>query len=189
MEAGTRDGLIVERMPGSRRVSARAGLGATRDLRAEAGGRATRGTAARVRRHASRLLAGCLYAGALLAVYVLVGPVFEGDAGAGSAPAANRTPSTDESRHDRIVRHGNHARLYAVTIAFITLAALVIAFIVENTRTVKVSWVFGSTASSLVWVILASALAGWLAGIATSVVFRYRTRSPSRSGRIETRMT
>ncbi len=84
--------------------------------------------------------------------------------------------SQTESKLDRFVRHGNRARLYAVALCAIALAALVIAFIVENTRTVKVSWVFGSTGSSLVWVILASAFAGWLIGIATAMIFRYRTR-------------
>ena len=78
-----------------------------------------------------------------------------------------------------MLRHGHRARLYAVSLAFIAVAALVIAFVVENTRTVKVRWVFGSTHSSLVWVILASALAGWFAGIATGAIVRYRTRRRS----------
>jgi hypothetical protein len=34
-----------------------------------------------------------------------------------------------------------------------------------------------TTNASLVWIILAAAVLGWLLGIATSVVFRYRTRS------------
>ncbi len=53
---------------------------------------------------------------------------------------------------------------------------ILIALTVANTRTVEVSWVFGSTRQSLVWIILFAAILGWLSGIATSVVFRFRTR-------------
>jgi uncharacterized integral membrane protein len=52
----------------------------------------------------------------------------------------------------------------------------VIALVVANTRSVKVSWAFGSTRQSLVWIILVTAILGWLLGIVTSVVFRFRTR-------------
>jgi uncharacterized integral membrane protein len=41
---------------------------------------------------------------------------------------------------------------------------------------VKLSWVVGTGHASLVWIILASAVLGWLLGIVTSVVFRLRTR-------------
>jgi uncharacterized integral membrane protein len=53
---------------------------------------------------------------------------------------------------------------------------ILIALVVANTRSVKVSWVFGSTRQSLVWIILFSAILGWLLGIVTSVIFRFRTR-------------
>ncbi|HEY2939512.1 MAG TPA: LapA family protein [Gaiellaceae bacterium] len=53
---------------------------------------------------------------------------------------------------------------------------ILIAFVVANTRNVKVSWVLGSTRQSLVWIILVTAILGWLLGIVTGVVFRYRTR-------------
>jgi len=52
----------------------------------------------------------------------------------------------------------------------------VIALAVANTRSVKVSWVFGSTNQSLVWIILATAILGWLLGIVTATIFRHRTR-------------
>jgi len=41
---------------------------------------------------------------------------------------------------------------------------------------VKLSWVFGDTNASLVWIILASAILGWLLGLATSIALRRRTR-------------
>jgi uncharacterized integral membrane protein len=53
---------------------------------------------------------------------------------------------------------------------------ILIALVAANTRTVKVSWVFGSTRQALVWIILVTAILGWLLGIVTSVIFRFRTR-------------
>ena len=50
--------------------------------------------------------------------------------------------------------------------------------IAANVRAVKLDWVVGSTHASLVWIILAAAVLGWLLGIATSVLFRFRTRRP-----------
>ena len=53
---------------------------------------------------------------------------------------------------------------------------MLVALVIANTREVEVSWVFGSTRQSLVWIILAAAIVGWLTGIVTSVLFRRRTR-------------
>jgi uncharacterized integral membrane protein len=84
--------------------------------------------------------------------------------------------TSDESRRERLGRHGRRTKLY--TWAFVLVAALIIlvALIAANTRKVKVDWVIGSTRASLVWIVLAAAVLGWLLGIATSVVFRRRTR-------------
>jgi uncharacterized integral membrane protein len=57
------------------------------------------------------------------------------------------------------------------------LLIVLVVLIAKNTRSVKLDWAVGSTHASLVWIILAAAVLGWLLGIATSVVFRYRTRS------------
>jgi uncharacterized integral membrane protein len=40
----------------------------------------------------------------------------------------------------------------------------------------KLDWVVGDSDASLVWIILAAAILGWLLGIAASVAFRLRTR-------------
>ena len=56
------------------------------------------------------------------------------------------------------------------------LLVALIALVIANTRQVKLSWVVGTGHASLVWIILASAVLGWLLGIVTSVVFRLRTR-------------
>jgi uncharacterized integral membrane protein len=81
-----------------------------------------------------------------------------------------------ESRGDSLRRHARRTGLYAWAGALVALLVTLIALAVANTRTVEVSWVFGSTRQSLVWIILATAILGWLLGIATSVIFRFRTR-------------
>lgn len=81
-----------------------------------------------------------------------------------------------EPRAERLRRHGRRTVLYSVAFSFVTLLVVLIALVVANTRQVKLSWVVGSGHASLVWIILASAVLGWLLGIVTSVVFRLRTR-------------
>jgi uncharacterized integral membrane protein len=86
-------------------------------------------------------------------------------------PGAEREP-----RRERLRRHAQRTWLYTWAGALVALVVVLIALIVANTRTVKVSWVFGSTRQSLVWIILVTAILGWLLGIVTSVIFRFRTR-------------
>jgi uncharacterized integral membrane protein len=87
-------------------------------------------------------------------------------------------PATEpiERRSARLRRHGHHTGLYTWAFALVALLVVVIALVVANTRQVKLSWVVGTGHASLVWIILASAILGWLLGIVTSVVFRLRTR-------------
>jgi len=95
------------------------------------------------------------------------------------APAQGSTPNrASESRSERFVRHGHRARLYASAGAFVALLAILIVLVTKNTRSVKLDWAVGSTHASLVWIVLAAAVIGWLLGIATGVVFRHRTRRP-----------
>jgi uncharacterized integral membrane protein len=81
-----------------------------------------------------------------------------------------------EGRRDRLLRHGRRTGLYAWAFGVVALLVVLIALVIANTRQVKLSWVAGTGHASLVWIILASALLGWLLGIVTSVVFRLRTR-------------
>jgi uncharacterized integral membrane protein len=85
-------------------------------------------------------------------------------------------PAMQESRGDSLRRHARRTWLYTWAGAFIALLVILIALVVANTRRVEVSWVFGSTRQSLVWIILFTAILGWLLGIVTSVIFRSRTR-------------
>ena len=81
-----------------------------------------------------------------------------------------------EARGARLRRHSHRTGLYLWAFALVALLVVVIALAVANTRRVKLSWVFGEGEASLVWIVLAAAVLGWLLGIATGVVFRLRTR-------------
>jgi uncharacterized integral membrane protein len=52
-----------------------------------------------------------------------------------------------------------------------------VALAVANMHQVEFSWVVGSSTVSLVWIVIFTAILGWLLGIVTSVVFRWRTRA------------
>jgi len=96
-----------------------------------------------------------------------------------SAPEQQATQEQQqgpELRADRLRRGAHHTGLYAAAGAVVLLLVVVLALAVANTRSVKVSWVFGSTRQSLVWIILVTAILGWLLGIMTSAIFRFRTR-------------
>jgi uncharacterized integral membrane protein len=86
---------------------------------------------------------------------------------------------TREPRGESIRRHARRTWIYTWAGALVALLVILIALVVANTRTVEVSWVLGSTRQSLVWIILAAAILGWLLGIVTSVIIRRRTRRTS----------
>jgi uncharacterized integral membrane protein len=85
-------------------------------------------------------------------------------------------PDPAEPRGDRLRRHGRRTGLYTWAVGLVALLVILIALVVANTRQVKLSWVVGTSHASLVWIILAAAVLGWLLGILTSEVFRLRTR-------------
>jgi uncharacterized integral membrane protein len=81
-----------------------------------------------------------------------------------------------EARGDRLRRHGRRTGLYTWAVGLVALLVVLVALVVANTRQVKLSWVVGTGHASVVWIILAAAVLGWLLGIFTCVVFRLRTR-------------
>jgi uncharacterized integral membrane protein len=93
-------------------------------------------------------------------------------------PDAVRTKGARESRGARLGRKAHRTRLHLY--AFIAVAVLVyaVALAASNTRHVKVDWVFGSSSVSLVWLVLFAGILGWLLGILTTTLFRWRTRAP-----------
>ena len=83
-----------------------------------------------------------------------------------------------ESRRATALRHVRRARLYAWAVIGVATLAMLIALVIANVRSVKIDWVFGSGHASLVWIVMGAAVLGWLLGIATCILFRYRTRKP-----------
>jgi uncharacterized integral membrane protein len=70
------------------------------------------------------------------------------------------------------VRERSALSLHAILM--LLLLVVIIALLLANTRTVEVSWVFGSTRQPLAWIVLVTAILGWLLGIVTGMVFRHR---------------
>jgi len=111
---------------------------------------------------------------------VMNSPPDEAPGPEGSAPEVSATDphpaSSVEPRRVRVSRHARGARLYASVLVFVALLVVLIVLASANTRTAKLDWVFGSTHASLVWIILAAAVFGWLLGITTAVVIGRRAR-------------
>ncbi|MDX6510603.1 MAG: hypothetical protein QOE36_107 [Gaiellaceae bacterium] len=91
-------------------------------------------------------------------------------------PAAVVAPHAGEGRLDKVNRQAQRARLYFFTFLAVAMIVILIALILDNNTSVPISWVFGSSHSSLIWIIVVAALVGWLLGIATSFLLRRRTR-------------
>jgi uncharacterized integral membrane protein len=83
-----------------------------------------------------------------------------------------------ETSRERVRRHSRRGRLYAWALLLVGAVVVLVALAVANTRQVELSWVVGSARASVVWIIIGSAILGWLLGMATSIVFRARTRRP-----------
>jgi uncharacterized integral membrane protein len=101
-----------------------------------------------------------------------------------AVPAPNPTSATEpasaaapvEPRSVRLRRHGHRAVLYTWAFAAVGLVIVIVALTVANAHKVELSWVFGSGHASVVWIVLASVVLGWLLGIVTAILFRLRTR-------------
>ncbi len=83
-----------------------------------------------------------------------------------------------ESRFRRGLRYGHRTALYAALAAMVIAAVYLILLISRNTDTVKLDYVFGSARTRLIWLIVVSAITGWVLGIATNFLVRRRTRRP-----------
>lgn len=67
-------------------------------------------------------------------------------------------------------------RLYAKLFVLLATIAYIVAFVLENRRTVKVQFVFSSSRVSLIWLILLSLALGVLGGVLLSQLYRRRHR-------------
>lgn len=82
----------------------------------------------------------------------------------------------DESRRNRAVRYGHRGGLYAALVLGLLAGVLLILLIARNTRQVKLDYVFGHTNAALIWLVIISAITGWVLGIVTAFLIRRRTR-------------
>lgn len=103
----------------------------------------------------------------------------------GSADSADRQASTSltmevsgETRGARFARKAHRTRLYIYAGVAATLLIFLTALVLANTGHVQVSWVFGTSSISLVWLVLVSAIVGVLLGMVLGALFHWRTREP-----------
>ena len=91
---------------------------------------------------------------------------------------AAATESAGEARRARFARRAHRTRLYIYAGTAVVLLVSLIALVLANTGHVKVSWVFGASLVSLVWLVLFSAILGVLLGMILGALFHWRTRTP-----------
>jgi uncharacterized integral membrane protein len=105
------------------------------------------------------------------------------DAATAGAEPAGSTRSTDppitpsEPAGRRRARHAHRALLYVCALLVIVLLVAVIVLSAANAEAVTLDGVVGSTSVSLVWIVVGATVTGWVIGIATAVLFRFRTRN------------
>ena len=93
-----------------------------------------------------------------------------------SEPETEAPDLEAESRLRRGIRYSHRTGLYvALGIAIATVVVLIL-LIARNTRQVKVDYVFGSSQTRLIWLVIISSITGWVLGIVTSFLVRRRTR-------------
>jgi uncharacterized integral membrane protein len=76
----------------------------------------------------------------------------------------------------RRARHRRRFGLYVQAFLMVALIVVVAALAVANTRRVELDWLFGVGHAPLVWIVIATAVVGWVLGILTAVLLRRRTR-------------
>jgi len=81
-----------------------------------------------------------------------------------------------ESRLRRGMRYSHRTGLYASLVVAIATIVLLILLIAQNTRRVKVDYVVGTSQTRLIWLVIVSAITGWVLGIVTAFLIRRRTR-------------
>jgi uncharacterized integral membrane protein len=95
-----------------------------------------------------------------------------------SEPEGQAPSPLEETRLRRGLRYTHRTGLYvSLGVAIATLVFLIL-LIARNTRQVKVDYVFGSTQTRLIWLVIVSSITGWVLGIVTAFLIRRRTREP-----------
>ena len=83
-----------------------------------------------------------------------------------------------ETRGARFARRAHRTRLYLYAGIAVILLVVLVALVIANTGHVNVSWVFGTSSVSLVWLVVFSAILGLLLGLLLGAIFHWRTRTP-----------
>jgi uncharacterized integral membrane protein len=91
-------------------------------------------------------------------------------------PEAQAPPLEAESRFRRGIRYSHRTGLYLSLVIAIATVVFLILLVAQNTKRVKVDYVFGNTQARLVWLVIISAITGWVLGIVTGFLIRRRTR-------------
>ena len=115
----------------------------------------------------------------------ITGPVIDGTPIASDRDVGPMPPSAArdrETRREHSRRKAHRSRLHGYAILTVALVSFLIALAASNTSHVKVNWVFGSSHVSLVWLMLFTAIVGWLLGLVATAAFHWRTRAPRRGG-------
>jgi uncharacterized integral membrane protein len=94
------------------------------------------------------------------------------------AAAAAVDGTRTETRAEYLRRTALRGRLHGYAIGAVALLAVLVALGASNTAHVKVNWLIGSARVSLVWLVLATAIVGWLLGLLASARVNWRTRAP-----------
>jgi uncharacterized integral membrane protein len=88
-----------------------------------------------------------------------------------------------ETQGEHFRRKALRGRLHAYAIGAVVVVALLIALAASNTAHVKVNWLIGSSHVSLVWLVLVTAILGWVLGLLAKARLNWRTRAPRRPTR------
>ena len=91
------------------------------------------------------------------------------------APDGERPVETRGARWQRTARRG---RLRLTGLLGVALLICVVALVLANTGHVRLHWLLGSGSASLAWIVLLSAVLGWLLGLISASIVRWRTRAP-----------
>jgi len=97
-------------------------------------------------------------------------------------PPPVASPVVVETGTQRFARGAHRTLLYFYVVATLVVLIFLIALVVANTSVVKVSWLFGSSSVSLVWLVMGSAILGLFLGMLVGALLRHRTRPPGRAG-------
>lgn len=82
---------------------------------------------------------------------------------------------------DAETRESFQLRLWAIVVSLIAIAAYIVAFVAENTSRVTLHFVFFTTHTSVIWLILLSLVIGVVGGLLLSQLYR-RRRGGHQSG-------